>query len=78
MRSEEGGARVGDNKLRTLEQIEEDLNACREYNTIGTLQAAYRYMNDLRTNMLTLVKHVQAQRLETQPAQPEEKRERSS
>lgn len=43
---------------RTLEHIIEDLEACKEYNVQGTLQAAYRYMEDLRLNMLALARNI--------------------
>jgi hypothetical protein len=44
---------------RTLDEIEKDLRACEEYGLHGTIQSAFRYMGDLRVNMLALVQHVQ-------------------
>lgn len=52
---------------RTLEDIERELLLCEEYNRIGTVQAAFRYCNDLRALALDVVSQLKALRLETQP-----------
>jgi len=51
--------------VRTLEEIETDLQLCSEYLRIGTLQAAMRFCEDLRRDLLELTSHVKALRLET-------------
>lgn len=58
-------------QYRTLNEIEEDLHKCAEYNRIRTPDATLRFCEDLRVNMLALIDHIKALRLETyQP--PEE------
>lgn len=49
---------------RTLNEIKKDLITCAEYNNVRTPQAAYRYMDDLRINMISLVELVKELRLE--------------
>jgi hypothetical protein len=37
-----------------LKGVEDDLTMCEEYTRTGTLQAAFRYLNDLRSDLLLL------------------------
>jgi hypothetical protein len=45
--------------MRALSEIAKDIELCAEYERTGTLQAAFKELKDIRTNLLDLVQYIQ-------------------